>query len=97
MGLIEKSYLISQISPPLDNLLASQLIDEFISMERRFIQRDWEPSELDGGQFCEVLARILYHIDSGNLNQSKYFDDCLRYIENDTVKHTRRITWMQNM
>jgi hypothetical protein len=53
MGLIEKSALLAALSPPLDHLLASQLLDEFVSAERRFIQRDWEPAELDGGQFAE--------------------------------------------
>jgi hypothetical protein len=83
MGLVEKAQLLAQISPPLDHLLATQLLDEFVSQERRYIQRDWEPAELDGGQFCEVLARILYHQDSGNLNRSKEFDDCAAYIENE--------------
>src|SRR5258707_1337343 len=87
MGLVEKQYLVSQLSPPLDNFLATQLVDEFVSLERRFVQRDWEPAELDGGQFCEILARILYHLDSGNPNLSKQFDDCLRYIENDQAAH----------
>lgn len=87
MGLAERNFIVQNISPPIDNLLANQLVDEFVSMERRYIQRDWEPAELDGGQFCEVLARILYHIDSGNLNQSKSLDDCCKYIENEQVTH----------
>jgi hypothetical protein len=87
MGLIEKRAILVRISPPLDHLLATQLLDEFVSAERRFIQRDWEPTELDGGQFCEVLARILYHMDSGNLNQTKTLEDCLKYLENDQVSH----------
>lgn len=60
-------------------------------MERRYIQRDWEPAELDGGQFAEVLARILYHMDSGNLNQSKEFDDCLKYVEDDRTQNQHAI------
>ncbi len=87
MGLSEKNSIVSQISPPIDNQLANQLLDEFISMERRYIQRDWEPTELDGGQFCEILARIIYHLDSSNLNLSKSLDNCLKYIENDSVTH----------
>src|SRR5688572_6414750 len=83
MGLIEKRQLLAQLSPPFDHLLATQLVDEFVSQERRYIQRDWEPAELDGGQFCEVLARILYHQDSGNLNRGKEFDECASYIENE--------------
>src|ERR1700755_202672 len=87
MGLVEKTALVSQISPPIDHFLATQLVDEFTSMERRFIQRDWEPTELDGGQFGEILARILYHMDSGNLHRTKDFSECLAYIENDTNAH----------
>lgn len=88
MALIEKKRLLDELSPPMDHLLCSQLLDEFVSAERRFIQRDWEPAELDGGQFCEILARIYYHQDSGNLNQSKSFEDCIKYLENDQVSHT---------
>lgn len=87
MGLVEKQFLISEISPPLDRFLATQLVDEFISVERRYIQRDWEPTELDGGQFCEILAQILYHLDSGNLNHNKGFEDCVKYLRNDNVTH----------
>lgn len=87
MALVEKRRLVSELSGELDHFLATQLIDEFISMERRFIQRDWEPAELDGGQFCEILARVFYHKDSANLNHSKSFEDCVRYIENDQTTH----------
>lgn len=87
MGLIEKQQLLSQLSPPLDHLLASQLLDEFISLERRFIQRDWEPTELDGGQFSEILARIIYHQDSGNLNRAKGVEECASYITNEATPH----------
>ncbi|MEM5428243.1 hypothetical protein [Cupriavidus oxalaticus] len=85
--MIDKTRLLSELSPPLDHLLCSQLLDEFISAERRYIQRDWEPAELDGGQFCEILARIYYHLDSGVLSQGKDFDDCCKYLENEQVKH----------
>lgn len=87
MALIEKAKLLAHLSPPVDHLLCSQLLDEFVSIERRFIQRDWEPAELDGGQFCEVLARVLYHMDSANLNQHKSLEECCAYIGNDQVAH----------
>jgi hypothetical protein len=86
LGLIEKEQLIKQLAQ-LDNELVTQLVTEFISMEKRFIQRDWEPTELDGGQFCEILARIIYHVDSGHLNRTKGVDDCIGYIENDKSSH----------
>ena len=82
MALVDKSTLLARLAPPLDALLAEQLLAEFISLERRYVLRDWEPAELDGGQFAEVLARILYHLDSGTLNRTKDFDGCLSWIEN---------------
>lgn len=87
MGLIERKTLVKNISPPFDNLLAEQLVDEFISIERRFIQRDWEPAELDGGQFCEIAMRILYHLDSNNLDYSRGHNECLLYFDNNNVTH----------
>jgi len=87
MSLVARDRLVKQLAPPLDHLLCSQLVDEFISCERRFIQGDWEPAELDGGQFCEIAARILYHQDSGNLNHARALNDCLSYIENDHLSH----------
>ena len=87
MSRIQKNELIKNLCPPFDIFLTTQLVDEFISLEKRYIQRDWEPAQLDGGQFCEVLARILYHQDSGNLNLSKPFSECNDYIENNSVSH----------
>jgi hypothetical protein len=87
VALIDKQRLLAELSPPLDHLLCTQLLDEFVSSERRYIQRDWEPAQLDGGQFSEIAARVFYHMDSGNLNRTKSFDDCAKYVENDQVAH----------
>lgn len=87
MGLVEKRGLVAALSPPLDHLLATQLLDEFVSAEKRFIQRDWEPTELDGGQFAEIAARILYHQDSNRLSHTKELNDCLLYVEGDQNTH----------
>jgi hypothetical protein len=87
MALIDSDTLIAGVSKKVDARMASALIAEFRSLERRFVLRDWEPAELDGGQFCEILARLIYHADCGILNDSKPLDDCLRYLENDQVTH----------
>lgn len=87
MALVDKQRLLHELSPPFDHLLCTQLLDEFISSERRYIQRDWEPSQLDGGQFSEVSARILYHLDSGNLSHSKEFNECANHIEDEHLFH----------
>ena len=75
--------IITKISPPLDTQLVELLMNEFIEMERRFVLQDWEPATLDGGQFSEILSRIIYHVDSGNLNKIKSVDSCLSYIEDE--------------
>lgn len=84
MASIDKKTLLSAIEPPLDPILAKQLLDEFISLEKRFILRDWEPATLDGGQFAEAAARIIYHQDSGNLNLRRSVHKCLEYVEDPT-------------
>ena len=33
-------------------------------MQKRYYSGDWKPAELDGGQFCEAVARSLYQIDT---------------------------------
>ena len=65
----------------MDTTLARALVAEFLSQERRYVLCDWEPATLDGGQFAELAARIIYHIDSGNLNRRKSVDSCLSYVE----------------
>lgn len=89
MSLIDKATLVLHLAPPLDPDMTTALVEEFISLERRFIQRDWEPAQLDAGQFCEILGRIIYHQDSGTLNLNKDFDDCVKYIwdEHSGNKH----------
>lgn len=70
-----------------DSKLADQLIEEAVALEDTFIRRRWKYSELDGGRFAEVAARIIYAADSGNLSRSKGVDDCLRYVDNQQVSH----------
>jgi hypothetical protein len=87
MPLVDKATLVAKLTPPLDKVLTEDLVGEFISLERRFIQRDWEPAQLDGGQFCELLGRVVYHQDSGNLNLTRELKDCVAYVNNDQVPH----------
>lgn len=81
MPSVDKKSLLAAIVPPLDQILTTQLLDEFVSLERRFVLREWEPATLDGGQLAEAAARIIYHQDSGNLNKRKSVNNCLSYIE----------------
>jgi hypothetical protein len=84
---MRKTDLVSALSATIDPTLAKQLIGEATQLEEMFALRRWKYSELDGGRFAEVAARILYSVDSGNLNLTKGVDQCLSYIENDQVPH----------
>jgi len=88
--MLDRNTLINSVSPPLDRTLTEQLISEYVSQESRFILRDWEPSTLDGGQFAEVAARIIYHIDSGNLNRRRTVDKSLDYVEDPKQSNKHR-------
>lgn len=80
---MDADSLLKQLCPPLDGKLAMSLFEEFLDIERRFVLCDWEPATLNGGQFAEIAARIVYHVDSGTLNQKKEFDECLKWVEEE--------------
>jgi len=62
---INSEQLKRDLAAFIDPSLASQLVDSYTNMQKRFYAGDWKPSELDGGQFCEAVARALYQFDSG--------------------------------
>lgn len=68
--------------------LALQLFEEAAKLEEALALKKWQYTELDGGRFAEVAARIVYGVDSGRFNLTKGVDDCLRYIENPQVSHS---------
>jgi hypothetical protein len=88
MALTDKNALFDQLVVRLDRKLTEQVLTEYISQEKRYILRDWEPATLDGGQFVEAASRIIYHVDSGNLNLRKTVHDCLSYVEDPRSQNT---------
>jgi hypothetical protein len=87
MALIDKQTLHDELSRRLDSVLVGQMLSEYISQQKRYVLGDWEPATLDGGQFVEAIARIVYHVDSGSLNRTKKVDDCLAYVEDPRSEH----------
>lgn len=83
-----RGALGEKLATAIDSTLAEQLIEEATSIEEAFLLRKWKYTELDGGRFAEVAARILYSVDSGNLSRTRSVDDCLKYIENNQVAHS---------
>jgi hypothetical protein len=85
---MDKQLLISSLSIRFDPVLTTQLLNEYNSLESRYILRDWEPATLDAGQFAEAASRIIYHQDSGSLNHTKSVDACLIYVEDPNNSNT---------
>lgn len=79
--------LAKALGRAVDPALAVQLVQEATSLEEAFLLRKWKYTELDGGRFAEVAARIIYAADSGNTSLTKSVNDCLNYIENNQVSH----------
>lgn len=85
---VDKSDILANISPPIDSVLAGLLLEEYLSLEKRFILRDWEPATLDGGQFCEIASRCVYQVDSEQVNRKKEVKSCLSYVEDESNRHS---------
>ena len=79
--------LAPALSAATEPTLATQLFRAASQLEEAFALKKWQHTELDGGRFAVVAARIIYGVDSGLFNLSKGVDECLRYVENATVPH----------
>jgi hypothetical protein len=85
--MVDQEQLSAELAKSIDPTLAKQLIEEAVGVEEAFRLRRWKNTELDGGTFAEVAARIVYSVDSGNVSLTKSVDDCLKYVDNDQVNH----------
>lgn len=84
---MDAGLLEAELAKNVDPTFAKQLIEESVALEEAFLLKRWKNTELDGGRFAEVAARILYSIDSGNVSPTKSVDDCLKYVDNVQVSH----------
>jgi hypothetical protein len=57
--------LKKDLSAVIDPTVARLLVDSYLEMQQRYYDGDWKPSELDGGRFCEAVARAIYELDTG--------------------------------
>lgn len=67
---ISPEKLKQDLAVVVDPAFAVQLVDSYTEMQQRFYAGDWQPSELDGGYFCEVAARAIYQLDTGTITHS---------------------------
>lgn len=75
-----------------DNL-RSELIDTFSEIVRNYSERRWEPSELNGGKYCEVVYSIVSGAISGNFptqaNKPANMVDACRLLESSPPDPSR--------
>lgn len=60
-----------------------ELLDKYREIERNFRESRWEPAELNGGKFCEVVYCIIRgHVDGSYPHKlskpSNFYDSCLK-------------------
>lgn len=72
--------LVSLLTPGLPDGVAQRLADCYLDVEQRFFVGDWEPAELDAGQFCEAVGTALYLLDAGVLNWRKSVSEKVDYL-----------------
>jgi hypothetical protein len=54
-----------EIAVLVDATFAEMIVNSYLEMQQRYYAGDWGPAELDGGKFCESVARAVYQLDSG--------------------------------
>jgi hypothetical protein len=65
---ISRVALETDLAALVSPALAKLLVNSYVEMQQRYFSGDWKPAELDGGQFCEAVARALYQVDTGNVS-----------------------------
>jgi len=76
--------------------LRSELINEFNKITSNYVEQRWEPSQLGGGKFCEVVYSVLKGLQDGKYpakaSKPKNFPDACKKLEGNTsVPHSARI------
>jgi len=79
--------LTQDLAAIVDPTLAKQIVTSYIEMIHRYHASDWKPSELDGGQFCEVIGRALYQVDSGTIPHRLLPGDIVNELRNRSISH----------
>lgn len=84
---ISRSALETDLSAIVGPTLARLLVDSYVEMQQRYFVGDWKPAELDGGQFCEAVARALYQVDSGSPTTELPGKVCEHLLAKQTTVH----------
>lgn len=86
---------VSQCLNLIPNQLKVELLDSYINIQQNYIEQRWEPSELNGGKFCEVTYMIVLGLLSGhfdlNAKRPRNLFDACRKLEQDFPKGQRSL------
>lgn len=63
--------LVQDLSTIVDPYFAQAAVESYVEMQQRFLAGDWQPTELDGGRFCEAISRCLLQVDTGKIDHFK--------------------------
>lgn len=85
---ITPEQLKRDIAVIVDPALAQQLVDSYTKMQKRYYVGDWKPAELDGGQFCEAVARAIYQVDMGFITHEFLPGDIASQLKSKSAPHT---------
>ncbi len=77
--------LMREIATIVDTTFAQEIIDSYLEMQQRYHAGDWMPAELDGGKFCEAVARAYYQLDTGTITHKDLPGDIIKSLH-DKVK-----------
>jgi hypothetical protein len=80
---LSQKQLTDELAKIVDPTFASAIVDSYVEMQQRFFAGDWQPSELDGGRLCEVVARATYQLDSGTVTHSQLPKELCEKIEDE--------------
>ena len=63
--------MIEQHFKALPNEIVKLLIEEFRKMHKQYYLGNWEPSQLNGGRFAEIILRVIEYKDTGSYTPIK--------------------------
>jgi len=88
---LTSKQLKTELATVIDPAFAEATIDSYVEMQQRFLAGDWQPSELDGGRLCEVVARAVYQLDSGTVTHSQLPGAICEKVEDEKNQHTHAL------
>ncbi|WP_414573997.1 hypothetical protein [Nostoc sp. CCY 9925] len=79
--------LIQELSTIIDFHFAHAVVECYVEMQQRFLAGDWQPTELDGGRFCEAISRCLLQMDTGKIDHRKLPGKIREDLLNKNIPH----------